>query len=83
MPNLIEAQLTEMTRTGIDHHDNHVPREFLCYTILCNNVDDTLAIEHGPLYANKGLTDPDTLYLHRAMKAHNWPELRSSMQGIS
>ena len=80
LPNLIEAQLTEITQAGNTQHDNHVRGEIFCYVKLYPDADDTSIMGQDPLYVYKASTYPDTLYLHDAMKAKDWPNFRIVIQ---
>ena len=80
LPNLIEAQLTEITQAGNTQHDNHVRGEIFCYVKLYPDADDTSIMGQDPIYAYKASIDPDTLYLHEAMKAKDWQNFRIAMQ---
>ena len=51
-----------------------------CYMTLYPDADDHQEGGHDPLYAYKASTDPDTLYLHEAMKAEDLPNFRAAIQ---
>ena len=80
LPNLLEAQLTEITQAVNTQHDNHVPGELFCFVTLYPDAHDTSIMGQDPFYAYKASIDPDTLYLHEAMKAKDWHNFRIAMQ---
>ena len=54
--------------------------EICCYRTLYPDADDTYNIRYAPLYAYNASADPDTLYLHEAMKEKYQSGLRIAMQ---
>ena len=80
MPQLIEVQLAEMSTQDKSEDENHVEGEIFCYLTKLTDDDDKSKIINEPLLAYKATADPDTMYLHEAMKQKDWQEFRKAMQ---
>ena len=74
-----EVYKTEISTTSIAEHDNHVSGETFSYTTQTFD-QNILTDQRDPLYAYKSTIDPDTLYLHEAMKSIDCPQFRLAMQ---
>ena len=74
-----EVYKTEISTTGMAEHDNHVSGEIFRYTTQISD-QNMLTDQRDTLYAYKSTIDPDTLYLHEAMKTIDWPQFRLAMQ---
>jgi hypothetical protein len=44
-----------------------------------SNVNSTAHLDEPILLVRKSTSNPDTMYLHKAMKAHNAPEFKKSI----
>ena len=80
LPQLIEVQLAEMNTQYNSNSENYVEGEIFCYMAQLKDDDDKSRIINEPLLAYKATADPDTLYLHEAMKQKDWKEFRKAMQ---
>ena len=80
LPQLIEVQLAEMSTQNKSKHENYVEGEIFCYLTKLTDDDDKSRIINEPLLAYKATADPDTMYLHEAMKQKDWKEFRKAMQ---
>ena len=63
---LINAMIAEIKRDTQEDNVDQVQGEIFCHSAMYPK-DDT-ALEHHPLLAYKATSDPDTMYLHQAMK---------------
>ena len=79
MPQLIEVQLAEMSTQDKSEDENHVEGEIFCYLTKLTDDDDKSKIINEPLLAYKATADPDTMYLHEAMKQKDWKNFRIAM----
>ena len=68
LPQLIEVQLAEMSTQDKSKDENYVEGEIFCYLTKLTDNDDKSRIINEPLLAYKATADPDTMYLHEAMK---------------
>ena len=59
---------TETYLTSITDRDSHVPADIFSYITEFPDQDVTID-QRDPLYAYKGISDPDTMNLHEAMNA--------------
>ena len=80
LPQLIEVQVAEMSNQNNSNSENYVEGEIFCYLTQIKEYDDNLRLINEPLLAYKATADPDTMYLHEAMKQKDWQEFRKSMQ---
>ena len=80
LPQLIEVQLAEMSSQNKSNSKNYIEGEILCYLENITDNDDRSGIINDPLLAYKATADPDTMYLHEAMKQKDWSEFRIAMQ---
>jgi len=67
---LLEAMVAEIL-------NQEVPGEIFTFQALYPQDDTHIAT---PLQAFKATADPDTLYLHEAMREQDWPEFQAAMQ---
>ena len=77
-PNPITALIAEIGRTT--SHD--ITGEIMCLEALFPDHKQQLQLmkmDDDPLYAFKAVADPDTMYLHQAMKEEDWEEFRKAM----
>ena len=63
-----------------NNYEHRVPGEMFCYTAQFPDIVDTSDQSQDSFYEFKDTIDPDTLYLHEAMKTHDWPKFCISMQ---
>ena len=82
LPQLIEVQLAEMNTQYNSNSENYVEGEIFCYMAQLKDDDDKSRIINEPLLAYKATADPDTMYLHEAMKQKDWKEFRKAMQKV-
>ena len=74
---LIEAMVAEITTQQSSSSTKQVPGEILCYSSLYPRDDE--ATNMNPLLAYKATADPDTMYLHQAMKAEDRKDFQTAM----
>ena len=70
-PSTIEAMRTEIVQAT----KNEIKGEIMCLEVLYPDHDqlhNDARIENNPLIALKASTDPDTMYLHEAMRELDW-----------
>ena len=80
-PHLIEAAITEITRTANPNSTTHVEGEIFCYTALCPEGDmQSICQQLDPLYAFKSTADPDSMYRHEAMRQPDRDQFSEAMQ---
>ena len=79
LPQLMKLQLAEISHQKYNNI-NYVEGEIFSYLAQITDDDDTSKFKNEPLLAYKATTDPDTLYLHEAMKQKDWKNFRIAMQ---
>ena len=70
---LIEAMIAEISRNTCDG----IEGEILCLEAMYpdhEQLHKEISIDQDPLLAFKATTDPDTMYMHKAMCEPNWKE---------
>ena len=75
---LINAMIAEIKRDTLEDNVDHVQGEIFCHGAMYPK-DDT-ALEHHPLVAYKATSDPDTMYLHQAMKEPDREQFLKAME---
>ena len=69
-----------MSSQNKSNSKNYIEGEIFCYLANIIDNDDKSGIINEPLLAYKATADPDTMYLHEAMKQKDWSEFRIAMQ---
>ena len=78
-PTLLRVQQAEICPATKNEH--HVHGKMFCYSTLSLDQDVLSRYDQqNPLYPYKATSDPDTLYLHQAMKSKDWPQFRKTIQ---
>ena len=80
LPQLIEVQVAEMSNLNNSNSENYVEGEIFCYLTQIKEYGDNPKLINEPLLAYEATADPDTMYLHEAMKQKDWQEFRKAMQ---
>ena len=75
---LINAMIAEIERDTLEDNVDHVQGEIFCHSVMSPK-DDT-ALEHHPLVSYKATSDPDTMYLHQAMKEPDREQFLKAME---
>ena len=78
-PDLIEVLATEISRNT--SHD--VEGEILCLEAIFpdyHQQHEDIMIQDDPILAMKATADPDTMYMHEAMREPDWDQFRMAMQ---
>ena len=80
MPNTpsIEELQGEISLTVDAEYDHHITGKIFCYTIQFPN-QNVIINQRDPLQAYKVRSDPDTMYLHKAIIS-DWPNCRLAIQ---
>ena len=77
-PDLIQVMITEISRNT----QQDVEGEILCLEALHLDHEQqhhNMMMENDPLYAFKATTDPDTMYMHEAMREPDWKEFQKAI----
>jgi hypothetical protein len=77
-PNLIKAMITEISEAT----KQDIEGEILCLEAMFPKGHETyenMLMEHDPLYAYKATSDPDTMYLHEAMREADSDTFKEAM----
>ena len=79
------SELPKLEISPANKHEHHVHGEIFCYsTLTCDqDVNKQHDQQNNPLYAYKATRDPDTLYLHQAIKLKLGLKFCKAMQKLT